>query len=163
VVAPESPYRATSDGDEPGRSRPGVDASARVVADALTTSGVSPEELPCVVGGFSQGGRIATQLAIRGLPTRWSGAIAVAPASRAADGIAHQTPTDRPRFSIVVGRDDVAFLDGALRLRDELETEGVAVQMETAPGVAHGYPPESGGYLDRALAFVLPREPGRSS
>jgi predicted esterase len=155
VVVPESPYRATSDDVEPGRSWPSVDASARIVADALGTSGVSAEGLPRVVGGFSQGGRIATQLAIRGLPITWSGAIVVAPASREADEITHTVPTDRPRFSIVVGRDDVAFLDRALELRDELETRGAAVQLETALGVAHGYPLGSEGYLDRALAFVL--------
>jgi predicted esterase len=156
VVAPASPYRATSDDQEPGRSWPGVEESARIVADALAATGVSPEEVPRVVGGFSQGGRIAAQLAIRGLPMPWSGAIVIAPASRAADGVTHPVSTDRPRFSIVVGRDDVAFLDGALRLRDELQAAGVAVRLEAAPGVAHGYPPGSAGYLDRALAFVLP-------
>jgi predicted esterase len=155
VVAPESPYRATSDDQETGRSWPSVDASARIVADALAASGVFPEGMPRVVGGFSQGGRIATQLAIGGLPIPWSGAIVIAPASRGAEGITHPASTDRPRFSIVVGRDDVAFLDRALELRDELETAGVAVRLETAPGVAHGYPPGSEAYLDRALAFVL--------
>jgi pimeloyl-ACP methyl ester carboxylesterase len=80
LIVPESPFWATSD-EETGHDWPSIDASALLVTDALRAAPLPSEgELAAVVGGFSQGGRVAAQLAISAAPFRWRGAVLFGPA-----------------------------------------------------------------------------------
>jgi predicted esterase len=155
LIVPESPYRAMPD-DERGWSWPSIDASARVVADsARTAAPVAEDSLPRVIGGFSQGGRVAARLAIARSPWRWRGAILFGPAAVTARGIETLRSEERPRFWVFVGENDRACFDGARRFVSDLHATGADAVLETAPDVDHEYPPDIEERLTRALAFVL--------
>jgi len=156
LVVPESPYRATSDDDERGHDWLSIDASTSVVADALTTARLPSEsELPAVVGGFSQGGRLAARLAITSTPVPWRGAILFGPSPMDAKGIETMPRDEQPSFWIFVGEDDLSCLEPAHRLSADLDAAGARVELETAPGVGHEYPADVGERLARALGYVL--------
>ena len=109
VLVPQSPYRATPD-DERGWSWPSIDASALFIAGSVRDAADAVDgSLPRVIGGFSQGGRVAARLAISASPWQWHGAILFGPVPVDAAGIEMLRPEERPRFWVFVGEDDHAF------------------------------------------------------
>ena len=115
----------------------GPDArSATDLADALATHGVEPGE-HLVVAGFSAGGRIALDWALRCAPVPVTGVIAVAPAVATADlpPVAPGPRLDPAR--ILVGRED-DLLEDVLAVGECLT--GAGFRTEVLDGVGHEVP-----------------------
>lgn len=125
----------------------------RAVDSAL--AGVD-DNLPRLVGGFSQGAALAVYLAaerrIRGI----DGCIAVAPSA----GWARQlVGSDLPslggqRFVMLIGTLDPRH-DDCVRLAEQLRAAGAEVRLDVIEGLAHDYPADFGQRLPAALDWVL--------
>jgi len=111
-------------------------ASASDLADALATHGVDTGE-PLYVAGFSAGGRIAIDWALRGQPTRVAGVIAVAPAitTEALPPVA-SAPVLDPAHILVGSEDDL--LDDVLAVGESLA--GAGFRVDVLDGVGHEVP-----------------------
>jgi predicted esterase len=113
-----------------------------------------------ILAGFSMGGAIALRMALQQkIPAR--GFILLGPGGPPIDTPEAWLPLIQDaaarglRGCILLGEQDLNIPQDAIRtLAALLNTHGVACQIETIPGLGHGYPPDSGPNLTRALAFI---------
>jgi predicted esterase len=152
VAVPQSPYASTSDGDAFTWPEPGVEEEVTETVARLREQ--RPVHLDRVVlAGFSQGGRLAVDMALRGEPFPVRGVITVA----AGLGPGTEVPGLRrgaPRFWFLTGERDVGR--DAIEAGDEaLQACGFDSRLEVMPGLGHAFPDDFQDRLPEALEFVL--------
>ena len=108
-----------------------------------------------VVGGFSQGGNLAIDLAVEGLlPV--AGFLALNPSSPwKEDG---RTPPERAprglRGVVITGKEDELY-PMQRELKKTLKGMGIALRFEAVSGVGHALPPDFPERMDKALARLV--------
>lgn len=115
-----------------------------------------------VLGGISQGGALAIDLALEGRIFPIKGFIAVVPAIHDVDHLllfAEAAAARRLRGWILVGEKDWG-LPNITKFHREATRRGLECHLEAAPGIGHEFPADFEPRLKSALDFVLP---GRSS
>lgn len=114
-----------------------------------------PERL--VLGGASQGARLAVAMAVRGAPMRSRGFIALVGAPPVDRLLTTPIPVAAAadvRGVFITGEVDFARAD-VERAHAVLREAGMAVRLEVVPGLGHAYPTDFGERLTAALDFVL--------
>ena len=125
-------------------------------------SGRDVDEMPIVLGGFSQGAGVALTLAIDGTGFPVHGFVAVAPAF---SGIGHpQTDASEAarrgvRGVLIVGEHDPYRPEGE-EVQRGLSARGVVCDLVVEPGIAHIIPPRFESRLEAALDVILRDRPG---
>jgi pimeloyl-ACP methyl ester carboxylesterase len=114
----------------------------------------------CVVlAGFSQGGRIALDYALRGTPVPVTGYLGVGPGINDPDGLARlaRGASERGlRAAFIVGDRD-SLLDPVEKVHASLLEAGLASVLDIVPGLGHWFPEDFAERLPRALAFIAGR------
>jgi hypothetical protein len=117
----------------------------------------SLDDLPIVLGGFSQGGGVALTLAIDGRDFPVQGFIAVAPGFLGI-GQPRTDPSEAAsrgvRGVVIVGEQDKYRPEGE-DVQRRLAASGVVCHLVVEPGVAHEIPPGFDDRLEAALDFIL--------
>lgn len=111
-----------------------------------------------VVGGFSQGGALAIDLALEGRIFPIKGFIAVVPAIHDVDHLllfAETAAERRLKGWILVGEKDWG-LPNITKFHREATRRGLQCHLEAAPGIGHEFPADFELRLKTALDFVLP-------
>lgn len=113
-----------------------------------------------ILAGFSMGGAVALRLALQQTISA-RGFILLGPGGPPIDTPEAWIPLIQAaaarglRGYILLGEEDENIPKDAIRtLAALLNTHGVPCQVETIPDLGHGYPPDSGPCLSRALAFL---------
>jgi hypothetical protein len=160
AVAVLGSSQSTSDGQPCWEVDELVVRDLSLARDEAIRAGVGAD-VPLVLGGASQGGRRAIQLAIDGrVPAR--GFLAVATGVPRSEDVA-------PHLDGAVRRDVRGWiLNGELdqetpaaeRLHRELTDSGLGVRLESVAGLGHVYPDDLAARLAGALDFVLTDGPG---
>jgi predicted esterase len=157
VAVPQSPVPANSDADGFMWREPGFEEDlASVLVGIRKDDG--RRTLPLVLGGFSQGGRLAVRVALTGRPVTPVGVITVG----AGVGLelealleAARRPGDRAvRFWFLTGDKDFVRPDIETLHRTLLDA-GFTSSLTVLPGLGHEVPSNFGKQLAPALAFVL--------
>jgi predicted esterase len=135
------------------------EASAAQLAEAWTTlqseHDFDPERV--VVGGFSQGGRLAVQTAVTGTPIPCRGLIGMGAGIPQLDRL---RPFMEPaaerglRVVFVIGQHDHLF-PSTMDLHEALVASGVRSDVRPVPGLGHLMPTDFGPWLLDALETVL--------
>jgi predicted esterase len=161
VAVPQSPYPSTSDRTgytwaEPGAGRDVANAFDRVRA----SRDVDLDRL--LLGGFSQGGRLAVAFALRGDPAPCRGVIAVAAAVRHVDevlGVVGGTVAGpRPAFWLITGKADFS-LEPNRELHRRLNDRGLRSELTVLPDLGHDFPGDFSRRIPGALRFLLGGDP----
>jgi len=110
-----------------------------------------------VLAGASQGGRIAITAALKGDPFQSRGFIAVVPAVRDIEGfvVLVDKAAARGIKGYIITGDRDQFYQGACRLQDAMEKNGLLCKLDVRPGMGHRFPPDFSDTLLRALDFIL--------
>lgn len=154
LMTPQGTFRA-DDGYEWGEN---IDVVESNVLDAIdeVIDQYSVDEYRIAIGGFSQGGSVAWQLAIRN-PETFCGIIPIAGRFHV-ESEADFDDEDLAdlRVCVLIGEDDnddviKSNRDGARRFRKL----GADVRVEEYADLGHAYPPRTTRELTRALKFVL--------
>ncbi len=126
----------------------------RVVAAARDRLGSEPEQM--MFGAFSAGGRLALELAFRGIPVDVRSAITVGAALPrdlhdfpVADGVARGV-----RTWLLVGGED-RYRQANESLHALLREQGAACRLSVVPGLGHDLPSDLPGRLREAISFAL--------
>lgn len=108
-----------------------------------------------VLAGFSQGGTIATWLALCGLPAAGAGVFAIVPGARHPETFLEPARACkiRPRVYIVMGHRDFAA-GGVRRFVATLESAGIPITVDERPDLDHELPPNLEETAARALEFI---------
>jgi predicted esterase len=153
VAVPES-SQLDSDGnpcwDDHKRAARDVDAATE---EAFS---FAPRDAPLILGGASQGARVAMRRALDGTPPQCRGFIAVVGAADR-DAIPSTTETIDSRLKGVMigGAEDRLVLHHQRAMQKELMRVGLQVRLEEVPGLTHWYPPDFPSRLRDAIEFVL--------
>jgi predicted esterase len=115
-----------------------------------------------VLGGFSQGGRVALRTALAGEPFAVAGFVLAGPAVRPEhvqewSGAAASAAARGVRGAFIVGERD-PVREPVEALNAELTAQGLACTLEIVPGLGHSFPQDFDARLARALDVVLPEE-----
>jgi len=119
----------------------------------------SLDQMRILVGGFSRGAELAAYLTLSGaIDVR--GFIAVAPGGpfTAAPQLWRATITDlgrRKHGYLIAGHQDEMSLRGARELKEILDSNQIACEIETHPNLKHEFPPTFEQSLAKALNFIL--------
>lgn len=157
VAVPQSSQRSSEEGygweDEPLAEREvaGAAASAR---RALRL----PDSVPTVLGGFSQGGRLAVAWALRDAPVGLvRGFVAMAPGIRDAAAMTASAGdlADRGLRGVLLSGTADLVLAETRALHGQLTGRGVACRLEVIDGLAHEFPEDFAERLLAALDFLL--------
>jgi predicted esterase len=109
-----------------------------------------------VLGGFSQGGWVAVEMALRGdIPA--AGIIAVAPGTPLPDrwdDLVVTSTAKHTRFVLIIGDQDVRFFPQTQALDDLLRSNGFTSDLRVFAGLDHAYPPDFETLLSDVLRFV---------
>ncbi len=111
---------------------------------------------PMVVSGFSQGGGLALEIAIKQL-LPLDGALAIAPYIRDIQAsISPPAPPTitPPRIYLVTGDED-SGQEGFARITESLLTHRIPFQQERHPQLGHEFPVDFEPSLQKGLAFIL--------
>ncbi|MEU4601433.1 alpha/beta hydrolase [Kribbella sp. NPDC023972] len=127
------------------RTWPDPSRSRDDIAQGLAHLRFELHSLPLVAAGFSAGGRVALDWALRAQPRRADGVVVLAPAIRQlpAEAVGALEPA-----VVLMGTDD--------NLRDVVEEageqlRGLGVAVEWLPGVGHEFPADFADQLERVL------------
>lgn len=107
-----------------------------------------------VLGGFSQGGRMAYTLGLRHAD-KFCGVIPIAGNYNASYTVARAGGL--PRVFVMVGENDRTLKANRAAAKD-LEAKGAEVKLNVYPGVGHAFPQNSDEELLEALKFVLRKD-----
>ncbi|GAB2640816.1 alpha/beta hydrolase [Kribbella swartbergensis] len=127
------------------RTWPDPERSRDDVARALTQLPAELRSLPVIAAGFSAGGRVALDWALRGRPQPVAGVVVLAPALRGLPDAAHAAL--QPSV-VLTGTDD--DLRGVVEEAGE-QLRGLGVSVEWLPGVGHEFPADFADQLERVL------------
>ncbi len=133
-----------------------VDATDAVVGHALEFVGKKHlvDEKKVVLTGFSQGGFMSFNLAIRH-GRRFCGVIPVAGSYRPdVAGEPRSFPPKLPKFYLMTGENDGAKVSNELA-KSKLESYGAVVRLKIYPGLGHAFPANRAVELGKALRFVM--------
>ncbi len=114
------------------------------------------DERKVVVGGFSQGGWAAWNLALRN-PDMFCGLIPVCGAARTeSPAVYEDKDLARLRVFVMLGEQEKTnVIDSNVQAANRLREAGAKVELVKYPGVGHGFPENSTEELVRALRHVL--------
>jgi predicted esterase len=122
--------------------------------------GIRPDRT--ILGGFSQGGRVALRTALEGEPFAAAGFILVGPGVRTEhvqewSGLAATATARGLRGAFILGEHDIVRAP-VEALHAELSARGLVCRLEIVPGLGHSFPIDFGDRLASALSFVLPED-----
>lgn len=150
VVVPHSQEVTTSDGDIGWIN----EDLARLQMVAIHSRLAERERrLPVVFAGYSQGARLAAEWSLTGLLPEVAGFVTLCPPDDrmpVATGRSHSGI----RGYVLTGEHD-DDRPGAERFSAHLTANGVPVALDVMPGMGHGYPPDFGERLGRAVTFAI--------
>jgi predicted esterase len=157
VAVPEPAFPSTSDADGFSWSEPGVgDEVEAILARIRADHAIDPDRI--VLAGYSQGGRLAVEMALRAEPFPVRGVISVAAGLRSrAKPPMPDLPASAPRFWFLTGEGDFSR-EAIEACHDALLARGVASSLEVVPGLGHELPGDFAERLPAALDWVL-RQP----
>lgn len=110
-----------------------------------------------ILAGASQGGRIATTMALKGDAFQSRGFIAVVPAVRGIDEIVPfiEPAARRGVKGYIITGDKDQFYQGVRRLHAAMEDRALRCELDVRPGMGHRFPPDFPATLERAVNFIL--------
>jgi dienelactone hydrolase len=142
-----------------------LSVAVRDVDEAIreATAGETPRD-GIVLAGFSQGGGVATRMAVAQEPVAAAGVIGVCPSF----GRAGVTPQDLAPFLpgaareeisawIVVGENDTNYRAAAEQVANQMAEAGIVVSLTVNAGLGHEFAPDFGASLTDMLAQVASR------
>lgn len=117
----------------------------------------SHPDLPLVLGGFSMGATLATELALaQAVPA--VGFVVVGPFYQDVEAMRpHIEKLDPSTFRafFLLGQADTPAIESTQAMFELLKAHGIACEMDFRPGLAHVYPDDFGDTLAHGLRFVL--------
>jgi predicted esterase len=127
------------------RTWPDPERSRDDVAQALAQLPGDLQSLPLIAAGFSAGGRVALDWALRGRPQPVAGVVVLAPALR---GLPDAAAGALEPSAVLMGTDD--------DLREVVEEageqlRGLGVSVDWLPGVGHEFPADFADRVERVL------------
>ncbi len=151
---PQSSFPASSDGDDFAWPEPGVEDELRAAVGGLQEShDVDAERL--LLGGFSQGARLAVDMALRGEPFAVRGVVTVAAGVRPGTEVpAWRRDEAPPLLWFLTGERDVSR-EAIEELHMTLRDRGFGSRLEVVPDLGHEFPADFGDRLAEALGWVL--------
>jgi predicted esterase len=154
VVVPHSQEATTSDGDigwiDEAMARRQIVTIHSRLADG-------ERRLPVVLAGYSQGARIAADWSLTGILPEVAGFVTLCPPDDRMPAVAGRNraaAAPRIRGYILTGEHD-DDRPGAERFAAELTANRIPVVLDVMSGMGHGYPPDFGERLCRAVSFVI--------
>ncbi len=151
VAVPQSPFASTSDVGLFSWPEPGVEEE---VAATLVRVRASRRDR-VVLGGFSQGGRLAVVMALRGAPIAVSGVIAVGAGLLPEERV--DVPAPGPHasaFWLLTGEHDHSR-SAVEAVHAALVDRGYRSFLEVVPALGHEFPDDFARRLPKALDWVL--------
>jgi predicted esterase len=157
LALPQSSQPLTSDAFMWDDFEKGANEVQKVCSRLMDEYSIDPERI--LLGGFSAGGGLAIQLAISGA-LKAKGFIVVGPYLRNLDVLTPFLPEARAnqmKGYIIMGQKEPEEGQELMqRTASFLQEHGIVCELEPHPDLAHAFPPNFGGSLDKALALLLP-------
>lgn len=149
VVVPHSQEVTDSDGDIGW-----IDEELARKQIVAIHSGLAERErrLPVVLAGYSQGARLAADWSMSGLLPEVAGFLTLCPPDDRLPGLPEGGRAGIRGYVLTGEHDDDR--PGAERFSAHLTASGVPVKLDVMAGMGHGYPPDFGERLGRAVTFV---------
>ena len=157
VAVPQSPIRSTSDSpDRFAWPEPGVEDEVAATLDRVRAAvDVDPNRI--ALAGYSQGGRLAISMALRGEPVSIRGALTIAAGIRDGEsmaGLISSAAARGVRLWSLTGDHD--FARPALEdLHTRAEQDGLQTRLTVVHGLGHAFPDDFSSRLASAIEFIL--------